>query len=309
MVMADPAGTFADDARAQDRTGGAGGSLWRYGAAWLAGAGMVYWTAPQIPVWGEGGARALLSVLTGGAAVMAALVLGLPLRFRSWGREWNRFGLLAGLAVPTALVVHVWNRELAEWLAGVEIEQIRSGEDFAQMLYLSGWFAVVFLVVNFPRRARLGLGFAETFSPAKRRWLRRAGLLAAVTTMACWLVPAPLAGYWHTPFSDCLCNSKNLLVFEDGRVFQWASGHGVAKEPAGTYRRHGWWVTWDRGRDGEQVELRPGWIFMELRSPASASPFPERISRGYREWRLDYIREVLATTAVPLLSGDEGAHR
>jgi len=118
-------------------------------------------------------------------------------------------------------------------------------------------------------------------------------MAAIAIPCALWIIPAPLSGYWHTPLSDCLCDSKNLLYFQDGKAYQWASGHGIVREEHGTYRRGIYWGTWITGK--EKVEIRPGWFLIRLRMPKNAGDFGGRTFWGFRELRPDYIKEVLAT--------------
>jgi hypothetical protein len=292
--MAEPTRDFIKDREARaPAPDGLLPSVVRYSVAWLLAAGTACLYAPKVEVWGEGWMRIALCALAGGLAVLVAFVLGLGLRIRVMGRDWHRVATPAWCGLATSLAAQHWNREIAAWIVRMPPEQTTLGEDLANSLFVCAWGASVVLLVNFPQRARAGLGFAETFSATKRRWLLRAGCVVALAAGVACLVPAPLAGYWHTPYSDCLCASKNLLVFEDGHVFRWASGHGLVKEPYGTYRRHYLWVTWDTGT--EIIELRPGWFFMRLRPPAE-EPYQQNITRlGCREWRRDYIREVLAT--------------
>ena len=272
------------------------GTCMRYALAGLLGSVGAFLLLPEFPPWGEGGMRILVCGLAGVFAVAMAFVLGLPLRLRGLGSGWNRLGVGAATALVAALVMAKWNVEAAEWFFGVEGDKLGRVRDAAEIFVVGSWFLAVFLVVNFPRRGRVGVGFRDTFSPAKRRVLKRAGFSISAMVAVWWLVPAPLTGFWHTPVSDCLCDSKNLIVFEDGKVFRWASGHGLVREPLGTYRRDFWRVTWDTGK--ERVELRPGWLFMRLRMDARLG-YPGAACWGFREWRRDYIREVLATKPAP----------
>ena len=91
------------------------------------------------------------------------------------------------------------------------------------------------------------------------RVLARVSLAGIGIACAFWIVPAPLAGYWHTPLSDCLCDSKNLIAFEGGKVYQWASGHGQVKEEFGTYRRGVYWAEWNTG---EGTGKRSSWLVL-----------------------------------------------
>lgn len=120
-------------------------------------------------------------------------------------------------------------------------------------------------------------------------------LTFAVIAVPCalFVIPAPLSGYWHTPISECLCNSKNLLSFQDGVVYRWASGHGIVKEVSGTYERSVYWVKWHTP-DGV-VEIRPGWFLMDIRVPSSSRAGHTQSYWGFRELRPGYIREVLKT--------------
>ena len=278
----------------------------RYLAAWALASGVVYRDVPTIPYWGEGLMRVLGVLMIGALAVVLVFLLGLPLRMRWLGRDWNRGAWLAVPAILIAVAAHFWSRESAEWIAGVRVDRSGIGEGIRLTFRLGGWLVAVFLVVNFPRRSRIGFGFGQTFSPGKRRFVWRGAAAAGLVVAVWWFIPAPLSGYWHTPMSDCLCDSKNLLVFEDGKVFLWASAHGLAREPRGTYRRHLWWVTWDKvevtreGEERERVELRPGWFFMKLRSDDERF-LGGRDWTGWRETRPDYIREVLATRPSPLV--------
>ena len=268
------------------------GSFSRYAIAGLLGSVCAFLLIPEIPALGGGGMRIAACGLAGSFAVGASFVMGLPLRNRDVGAVWNRLGAGAVIALVTALGVVTWKVEAAEWIFGVKGEKLGRVRGAAEVLAIASWFLAVFLVANFPRRGRIGYDYADTFSPAKRRVLKLGGLAAALAVVTGWIVPAPLIGYWHTPLSDCLCDSKNLIVFEEGKVFRWASAHGLVREPLGTYRRNFWSVTWDTGK--ERVELRPGWFFMRVRMDKSFAA-SDVAYWGYREWSRDYIREVLAT--------------
>jgi hypothetical protein len=116
--------------------------------------------------------------------------------------------------------------------------------------------------------------------------LARVAIAAIGIPCFLWVFPAPLSGYWHTPLSDCLCDSKNLLSFQDGKAYEWATGHGQVREQSGTYTRGVYWGKWNPGK--EQVEIRPGWFFTRVRVGGNTS-------WRYRELRPGYIRQVLAT--------------
>jgi hypothetical protein len=126
-----------------------------------------------------------------------------------------------------------------------------------------------------------------------RKRILRLGLIVGSGLFLAWIVPKPLSGYWHTPYSDCLCSSKNLLQFRDGKAYRWATAHNIVGEPYGTYRRGIWWVHWDTGE--EVVRIRPGFFFIELRSPDDHPNLKGMKWKGYREWRREYISEVLST--------------
>jgi hypothetical protein len=119
-----------------------------------------------------------------------------------------------------------------------------------------------------------------------RRILTCVAIAAVGLPCALWVIPAPLSGYWHTPLSDCLCDSKNLLSFQDGKAYEWASGHGKAREQFGTFTRGTYWGRWNTGK--EEVEIRPGWFLIRTRVGGNTY-------WGYRELRPSYIREALAT--------------
>ena len=126
---------------------------------------------------------------------------------------------------------------------------------------------------------------------------RRIFIAVACATLgipcALLLIPAPLAGYWHTPLSDCLCDSKNLLAFQNGVVYEWASGHGEVREDSGRYERDLYWLKWHTKKG--VVEVRPGWFLMRIRMPEERDGSGGRTFWGYRELRPSYIKEVLNT--------------
>jgi hypothetical protein len=107
------------------------------------------------------------------------------------------------------------------------------------------------------------------------------------------IIPAPLSGYWHTPLTDCLCDSKNLLSFQDGVAYQWASGHGEVKKESGRYERGLYWVKW-HAKEGV-VKVRPGWLLMRIKMPKEMKSIGGMTLWGYRELRPGYIKEVLNT--------------
>ncbi len=107
------------------------------------------------------------------------------------------------------------------------------------------------------------------------------------------IIPAPLSGYWHTPLSDCLCDSKNLLSFQDGVAYEWANGHGEVKKESGRYKRELYWVKW-QVKEGV-VQIRPGWFFMRIKLPKEMGFGDGQTCLGYRELRPGYIKEVLNT--------------
>ena len=121
--------------------------------------------------------------------------------------------------------------------------------------------------------------------PHTKRKLIKFGVVFAVIGVAYFAIPAPLSGYWHTVYSDCMCDSKNLLKFEDGKAFRWAAGHDIIKEDFGTYERHGYWYRWQLKK--ETIWIKPGWFHMKIRSQHGML-FP-----GERELRSDYIKEVI----------------
>jgi len=107
------------------------------------------------------------------------------------------------------------------------------------------------------------------------------------------LTPAPLSGYWHTPLSDCLCDSKNLLKFENGTAYTWASAHGVVKAPAGSYRRGIYTAEWN-SEEGKMI-IWPNWFFMKITVDKSVPYLGGNTYWGYRELSPSYISYVLKT--------------
>ena len=122
-----------------------------------------------------------------------------------------------------------------------------------------------------------------------RKIIKRSLIGMGILTLALWIIPAPLSGYWHTPVTDCLCDSKNLLVFEGGNSYEWATGHGKSREPSGTYERGLYWTQWHHGKDG-RIEIKPGWFLMRIKL---TSPEGTIKSWGWRELRPGFIKEVL----------------
>jgi len=128
--------------------------------------------------------------------------------------------------------------------------------------------------------------------------LTRMALALTATPCLLWLVPAPLSGYWHTPLTDCLCDSNNLLSFQDGKAYEWASGHGIVKEENGTYRRGIYWAEWKTTKKStlaKTFQVRPGWFFIRIKMARDPNYPSWETFWGYRELRPSFINEVLAT--------------
>ena len=101
------------------------------------------------------------------------------------------------------------------------------------------------------------------------------------------LIPAPIEGYWHSEFTDCLCDSKNLLAFKEGKIIRYATGHEKHPLLIGNYR-------WDREReyienDYSTFVFKPGWFRLTIKE----HPESDAVYKGWREWRPSYVSAVL----------------
>jgi len=105
----------------------------------------------------------------------------------------------------------------------------------------------------------------------------------AILTLSWLIVPAPLSGYWHTPQSDCLCNSTNLLRFEGGQSLEWATAHQIRGQVSGRYEKSGYWYVWNHGNEVHRI--KPGWFLMTIKSADGQT-------WGWRELNRKVIREV-----------------
>jgi hypothetical protein len=128
--------------------------------------------------------------------------------------------------------------------------------------------------------------------PRTRRILKWTCLYPLAVLVLVAALPAPHFGYWHTPMSDCLCDSKNLLKFEDGTAYRWASAHGIVREPFGEFERGIYSMRWHT-HDGI-VTVTPGWLFIRIKMPDDTPYVDGSVYWGIRELRPSYIREALA---------------
>jgi hypothetical protein len=116
-----------------------------------------------------------------------------------------------------------------------------------------------------------------------KHWRTRLIVTFATLTLAWLIVPAPVSGYWHTPLTDCLCHSTNLLRFEDGQSLEWATGHRIHRQVSGRYEKAGYWYVWDHGDEVHQI--KPGWFLMRIKSV-------EGQTWGWRELNWKTIRQI-----------------
>ena len=125
----------------------------------------------------------------------------------------------------------------------------------------------------------------------------RGTIFLAVFAVCTLVLPGPLAGYWRSDLTDCLCSSKNLVAFRNGTVYFWSSAHGAAGEEVGEYRRRFLWVDWMV--EGDKYRVWPGWLFMLIFMPEQPPYTDSIIVLGFRELRPGFIREALATEPQP----------
>lgn len=272
-------------------------SLPRYAGAGCAAASITVPAVNDLGIFGSTWLELTIGLSLAAVLVTGGFVLGLPLRIQSINRRWNAAGVAVLVAVIIAVLLQKESERVLTTLLGQPLEKLPGGPEWAEAVKFFAEIATVLLLANFPDRARIGSDFTSSFSRAKRRLLLGFCSTGLLLVAAWWTVPAPLSGYWHTPFSDCLCASKNLLVFEeDGQVHLWSTAHRRVREPQGSYTREGRWVVWQNGE--ETVRLRPGWWLMRIQVENSP-PSPPLGWIGRRELDPAYIREVLATKPTP----------
>lgn len=286
MIAALPSRAFAPDSLLR--------SLPRYAAAGCAATSITGPVVDGVEFLGSAWLELAVSLCLAGLLVSVGFLLGLPLRIQSISRWWNATGVVVLVALIIALLLQKQSERVLSTLLGQSLEKLPGGPEMADAIKRSAEIATIVLLANFPDRARIGSDFTSSFSRTKRRLLLGFCSTVLLLVAAWWTVPAPLSGYWHTPLSDCLCASKNLLVFEeDSQVYLWSTAHRRVREPQGSYTREGRWVVWQNGE--ETVRLRPGWWLMRIQVENS----PPSGWIGRRELDPAYIREVLATKPAP----------
>ncbi len=104
-----------------------------------------------------------------------------------------------------------------------------------------------------------------------------------------FLIPAPISGYWHTPLTDCLCDSENLVRFENGKSYFWATAHPKDAGVNGTYEKKDGYYTWTLGGKGkDEIKFKPGWLLIWVTSKDGLLE-----GYGWSELRPWYIHRVL----------------
>lgn len=88
------------------------------------------------------------------------------------------------------------------------------------------------------------------------------GAILLALTVAGFVLPGPIEGFWDSPIVACLCDSKNSLEFRDGMVYVSSSGHPEMRGEYGRYRMaDGKWL-WELGAPDsrEFIEVYPTWV-------------------------------------------------
>jgi hypothetical protein len=107
--------------------------------------------------------------------------------------------------------------------------------------------------------------------------------------------PGPIEGVWSSRMLACMCNSRNLVEFSDGRAIM-SSGHLEMRGPNGSYAREdGAWVWRMRGADDDySVRVEPTWFFIRFVDASTGDSY-----RGHRLWWPPSIRRARAEQVVP----------
>lgn len=134
--------------------------------------------------------------------------------------------------------------------------------------------------------------------PKTKKLLRWILLYPVAVVVLLFFLPAPHSGYWHTPLSDCLCDSKNLLSFEKGTAYRWASAHGISRQPSGSYERGVYSIRWQT--DDGVVLVTPGWLLVRVKMPQDRPYIGGKTYWGVRELRPGYIQGALNTKPLEL---------
>jgi hypothetical protein len=98
------------------------------------------------------------------------------------------------------------------------------------------------------------------------------GLLLSLVLAGFW-VRGPIGGFWDHPLNACMCDSKNLVEFRDGRAYI-SSGHEEMRGEAGRYyKENGVWI-WENGtpENLSKIRLYPTWFLLKAVSDDLEGP-------------------------------------
>ena len=98
------------------------------------------------------------------------------------------------------------------------------------------------------------------------------GLLLSLVIAGFW-VPGPIEGFWDHPLNACMCNSKNLVEFRDGRAYISSDHKEMRGETGRYYKENGIWI-WETGtpENLSKTRLYPTWFLLKADSDYQEEP-------------------------------------
>ena len=89
------------------------------------------------------------------------------------------------------------------------------------------------------------------------------GLLLSLGLAGFW-VPGPIEGFWDHPLYGCMCDSKNLVEFRDGRVYISSDHENLRGMRGRYYKENGIWIC-ETGtpENASKIRLYPSWFLLK----------------------------------------------
>lgn len=105
-----------------------------------------------------------------------------------------------------------------------------------------------------------------------------AAVLVLCFVTAGFVAPGPIEGFWDPVVTRCMCDSKNLVEFRDGKGYMSSDHPDIRGECGHYYREKGAWI-WESHQHNRttKTKLYPTWFLLRIESDYLEEPVT-----GYR---------------------------
>jgi hypothetical protein len=91
--------------------------------------------------------------------------------------------------------------------------------------------------------------------------------------LAGFFAPGPIEGFWDHPLFACMCDSKNLIEFRDGRAYISSDHEEMRGETGRYYKENGVWVLeTGMSENLSKFRLYPTWFLLKVDSDDLEEP-------------------------------------